>query len=314
MARHARHRVGSPRFAARAGIAGIGIALLGLLMIQSSSDVRRALQPSRARMDDITSNISAAANKHFAGYTWLFADKAAKARIKELESEVQSLERWREATRTMSQRMVEYENMLDLMGEPQIGGVTARVVAETNGPFTNTRIANAGDVHGVSDGFAAVNEHGLLGRVVRTGHRTSRILLLTDYNSRIPVMGRTSLDRALLVGDRKVGARILHAETPDKIVEGEEWVTSGDDGVFERGLRVGFAHRDKDGWRLDLAMQRDAIDFVRLVPPPGFVTPEELMVTDGVGLTENTNETLISNLQENSEQGAAPVANAGGRP
>ncbi len=314
MARHARRQVGAPRFAARAGIAGIGIALLGLLMIQSSADVRRALQPSRARMDDITSNISAAANKHFAGYTWIFADKASKARIKQLENEVQSLERWREATRTMSQRMVEYEDMLDLMGEPQIGGVTARIVAETNGPFTNTRIANAGAVHGVSDGFAAVNEHGLLGRVVRTGHRTSRILLLTDYNSRIPVMGRTSLDRALLVGDRKVGARILHAETPDKIVEGEEWVTSGDDGVFERGLRVGFAHRDKDGWRLDLAMQRDAIDFVRLVPPPGFVTPEELMITDSIGLTENTKETLTTANMDQEKKTVVNAANAGGNP
>ncbi|ACT58184.1 rod shape-determining protein MreC [Hirschia baltica] len=314
MARHARHQVGAPRFAARAGIAGIAIALLGLLMVQSSSDVRRALQPARARMDGITSQLSSAANHHFAGYTWLFANKASKERIRELESQVHSLERWREASRTMSLRMVEYENMLDLMGEPQIGGVTARVIAETNGPFTHSRIANAGAVHGVFDGFAVVNEHGLLGRVVRTGHRTSRILLLTDYNSRIPVMGRTSLDRALLVGDKKVGARILHAETPDKIVEGEEWVTSGDDGLFERGLRVGFAHQDKEGWRLDLAMQRDAIDFVRILPPPSFVTPEELMISDGKLLTPNTDENLTSQSFEeasNSEQGGT---NVGGRP
>ncbi len=314
MARHARHQVGAPRFAARAGIAGIAIALLGLLMVQSSSDVRRALQPARARMDGITSQLSSAANHHFAGYTWLFANKAAKERIRELESQVHSLERWREASRTMSLRMVEYENILDLMGEPQIGGVTARVIAETNGPFTHSRIANAGAVHGVFDGFAVVNEHGLLGRVVRTGHRTSRILLLTDYNSRIPVMGRTSLDRALLVGDKKVGARILHAETPDKIVEGEEWVTSGDDGLFERGLRVGFAHRDKEGWRLDLAMQRDAIDFVRILPPPSFVTPEELMISDGKLLTPNTDENLTSQSFEDASISSQSGTNVGGRP
>ncbi len=312
--RHSRHQVRAPRFAARAGIVGMGIALLGLLLIQSSSDVRRALQPSRARMDEITSKLSEAADKHLAGYTWVFADKASKARIRELESEVVALERWREASRSMAQRMVEYENKLDLMGEPQIGGVTARVVAESNGPFTHTRIANAGAVHGVFEGFAAVNEHGLLGRVIRTGHRTSRILLVTDFNSRIPVMGRTSLDRALLVGDKNVGARILHAETPDKIVEGEEWVTSGDDGLFERGLRVGFAHRDKNGWRLDLALQREAIDYVRLLPPPSFVTPEELEVSDGVELTPNTNETLSSVTGDEEELVAANQANAGGTP
>ena len=310
MARHARHQVGAPRFAARAGLVGIGIALLGLLMIQSSSDVRRGLEPARARMDGITSNLSAAANKHFAGYTWLFASKASKERIRELEKQVQVLERWREASRTMSQRMIEYEDMLDLMGEPQIGGVTARIIAETNGPFTHARIANAGAVHGVFDGFAVVNEHGLVGRVVRTGHRTSRILLLTDFNSRIPVMGRTSLDRALLVGDKKVGARILHAETPDLIVEGEEWVTSGDDGLFERGLRVGFAHRDKEGWRLDLSMQSDGLDFVRLLPPPNFVTPEELMASDGKELTPNSEENLVSQIVVDSVE----ATSAGGIP
>lgn len=314
MARHARHQVGAPRFAARAGLVGIGIALLGLLMIQSSSDVRRALQPSRARMDGLTSQVSDLANKHFAGYTWLFASKASKERIRTLEAEVAALERWREASRSMSQRMIEYENILDLMGEPQIGGVTARMIAEVNGPFTHSRIANAGAVHGVFDGFAAVNERGLVGRVVRTGHRTSRILLLTDYNSRIPVMGRTSLDRALLVGDKKVGARILHAETPEKIVEGEEWVTSGDDGLFERGLRVGFAHRDKDGWRLDLAMQQDAVNFVRLLPPPNFVTPEELMITDGKALTPNSSENLISQSFEAPEKIAQNTVNSGGQP
>ena len=164
--------------------------------------------------------------------------------------------------------------MLDLMAEPEGDSVTARIVAEVNGPFSHSKIANAGGNQGVQEGFAAVNEHGLVGRVVRTGQDTSRILLVNDYNSRIPVMGRVSLDRALLVGDQEFGARLEHAETPDKIVEGEEWVTSGDDGVFRRGITVGFARRDGEVWKVDLSMHRSGLGFVRLVPPPGYQTPE----------------------------------------
>ncbi len=291
-----------PRFAGRAVIAGIAVSLLGLLMIQSSTDVRKSLNDSRARMDDLTSQISETATKQVSGLTWIFASKASKARITELEAEVRALRQWRDTARAMSQRMVQYEEVLDLMGEPQIGGVTARIVAEHNGPFAQTRLANAGKVHGVSDGFAAVNQHGLIGRVVRAGNRTSRILLVTDYNSRIPVMGRTSLDRALLVGDKTTGARLMHAETPDLIVEGEEWITSGDDGLFERGMTVGFAHRDESGWRLDLAMDRSDVDFVRLVPPPNFVAPEEIEVDDGVALKPNTEETLTTELVAHDAQ------------
>ncbi len=94
--------------------------------------------------------------------------------------------------------------------------MTARVVAEERGPFAATRIANAGSANGVREGFAAVNEYGLVGRVVRVGEYTSRILLVTDFNSRIPVMGSRSGDRALLVGDSASGARLLEPETPDE--------------------------------------------------------------------------------------------------
>ena len=119
----------------------------------------------------------------------------------------------------------------------------ARVVAEENGPFAATRIANAGAANGVREGFAAVNENGLVGRVIRVGEYTSRILLVTDFSSRIPVMGSQSGDRALLVGDGGSGATLAEPETPDKIIEGEMWVTSGDDGQMPLGVRVGRARR-----------------------------------------------------------------------
>lgn len=310
MAGFGRHRSGEPRFAGRAAIVGLAIGLLGLLMIQSSHDVRKSMQDSRARMDDVSTSISSSAKVGVRGFFALFSNKAKDAEIKALQDRVFELEHWRNTANSMAARMQQYENILDLMGEPPLGGRTARIVAEVNGPFSQTRIANVGGAGGVSVGYAAINQHGLIGRVVRTGERTSRILLLTDYNSRIPVMGRVSLDRALLVGDRSVGARLMYAETPDRIVEGEEWVTSGDDGIFERGMTVGYARRYKEGWRLDLAMNRSALDFVRLLPPPDFLAPEDLPVDEAVRLKPNDEKTLRS-MQVSAVDG---VAGRGGRP
>ena len=98
------------------------------------------------------------------------------------------------------------------------------------------------------------------------------------------------LNRALLVGDSGSGAQLLEPETPDKIVAGEIWVTSGDDGKLPLGIRVGTARKDGATWRIDLAMESAPVDFVRLVPPPDFASPETAPELGGVA--RNTDESL----------------------
>ena len=73
--------------------------------------------------------------------------------------------------------------------------------ADAGGPFVQTVIVNAGADRGVAKGMAAVNERGLVGRVIEVGRRSARILLLTDFNSRVPVMVEPSRDQAILAGD-----------------------------------------------------------------------------------------------------------------
>jgi rod shape-determining protein MreC len=142
-----------------------------------------------------------------------------------------------------------------------------------------TLVANAGAVHGVKVGYIAVNENGLVGRVVSVGQHSSRVLMLDDYNSRIPVMGEASRVRAVLAGQAARRPELslypyqLQAPRMDFIVgaqslrEGERVITSGDGGLYPRGLQVGVARRDGDGsWRVALAAAQQPIDFVRIIP------------------------------------------------
>lgn len=275
MAWYGRRRSGEPRVGARAVVVGLGIAMVGVLAIQTSSAVRGGIDASRKSMDGVTANL-ASWSSGIASWQFGFGrNKDDEAKIAELEGRVRDLQRWKDLAETMALRMERYEKLLDLVGETQGQSVTARIVAEENGPFAASRIANAGAANGVREGYAAVNENGLVGRVIRVGEYTSRILLLTDFSSRIPVMGVQSGDRALLVGDSGNGAQLLEPETPDKIVPGEVWVTSGDDGQMPLGVRVGTARKDGDNWRVDLAMEAGPVDFVRLVPPPDFAKPED---------------------------------------
>lgn len=291
MAWYGRRRSGEPRVAARAVVVGLGLSMVGVLAIQTSSAVRNGIVASRQSMDSATASL-ANFSSGIAGWSLFgFGSNAEdEAKIAELEARVRDLQRWKDLAETMALRMERYEKLLDLVGETQGQSVTARVVAEENGPFGASRIANAGAANGVREGFAAVNENGLVGRVIRVGEYTSRILLLTDYSSRIPVMGTQSGDRALLVGDSGTGAQLLEPETPDRIVPGEVWVTSGDDGQLPLGVRVGTARRDGETWRIDLTMEASPVDFVRLVPPPDFAPPE--VAPELSGVQKNTDKSL----------------------
>jgi rod shape-determining protein MreC len=275
MAWYGRRRSGEQRSGARAVVVGFGLAMLGVLAIQTSDIVRGGISASRRSMDAATTSMAGFAANATSWSIGFGQDAKTKAALEAKDRQILELQRWKDLADTMSLRMDRYEELLHLVGEAQAQGVTARVVAEAEGPFAATRIANAGAVDGVEEGFAAINEHGLVGRVIRVGPHSSRILLLSDYNSRIPVMGAQSQDRAMLVGDRGQGARLQNAETPGKIVDGELWYTSGDDGQLPQGVKVGRARRDKNGeLRIDLSMMEGHIDFVRLVPPPAIPRPD----------------------------------------
>jgi rod shape-determining protein MreC len=302
MAWYGRRRSGEPRVGARAIVVGLGLSMVGVLAIQTSSTVRGGIDISRRSMDGVAANLTTFSSGIASWSIGFGRNKEDETRIAELEAEVRDLQRWKDLAETMALRMERYEKLLDLIGETQGQSVMARVVAEENGVFAASRIANAGSANGVREGYAAINENGLVGRVIRVGEYTSRILLVTDFNSRIPVMGSQSGDRALLRGDSVTGARLIEPETPDKIIEGEMWVTSGDDGQMPLGVRVGRARKDRDGWRVDPTMRDGPVDFVRLAPPPDFAPPE-IAPSLSEGLPQpNNDRSLMSS--------AAPVASA----
>jgi rod shape-determining protein MreC len=219
-------------------------------------------------------------------------------RIAQLETENRELQAWRELAERLAERNARYEALLR-MPEDAFGdgadienSIAAQLVLDSGGPFTRTLVANAGADHGVRVGYIAVNENGLIGRVVTAGRRSSRILMVDDYNSRIPVMGEASRVRAVLAGqatrppDLYTAPFQMQAPRLDYIVgaqslrEGERVITSGDGGLFPRGIPVGVARRADDGWRVALAASQRPIDFVRILPFVGVERPEDAPAPD----------------------------------
>lgn len=248
----------------------------GMVLLQTAPAIKAGFTPVRTAASDQL--VGGGEANWFAKVT---GQAARNARIKELEAEVRDLSRWRAAAISMASRMEAYEDILNLVGEPQAQGVTARIIAESGGPFAQTLLANAGQSHGIEPGAVAINEGGLVGRVVQLGQRSSRILAVTDFNSRVPVMGEASGVRAIMYGGRDGIGALTDRPEIDQFIAGERILTSGEGGVFPRGIVAGYAVKRGNNWRVAYAMKKGAAGFVQLMPPARIPTPEEVPVEAG---------------------------------
>lgn len=117
----------------------------------------------------------------------------------------------------------------------------ARIVAHRLGPAAalDTITIDKGSLAGVEQDMPAVSLDGVLGRVLRTGSAASHVLLLSDPNSRIAVMGRENRSQGILFGQGKgEPLKVEYINLNAAIEPGELMLTSGLSGIYPKGLPV----------------------------------------------------------------------------
>jgi len=183
-----------------------------------------------------------------------------------LRAELKEARQWRDVAIALSDTNERYKALLGLKTDPPIPMVAAHAVADSRGPFANTRILNAGDERNIRVGNPVLSENGLVGRIVGVTRGASRMLLLTDVASRTPVMIDRTNARAILSGDGGPNPKLDYLRGKDPVMENDRVLTSGDGGVIPRGLPVGRAVKGLDGrWRVVLASDAAPVDFVRIL-------------------------------------------------
>ncbi len=197
-----------------------------------------------------------------------------------LKKQVAELQAVADANIALQNINTRYEAMLGIRVEPDVEMATARSISESRGPFARSRLIDVGTGQGVRIGNPVINEHGLVGRVVGTSSRVSRVLLVTDVSSRIPVLIDRTDARAMLTGDGSGNPRLEYVRGTGSVEVGDRVLTSGDGGGIPRGVPIGVVARGIDGsWRVKLFSDRGAIDFVKVLKFEDFgqlVDPETL--------------------------------------
>ena len=183
-----------------------------------------------------------------------------------LEAENQRLLQWQQSALNLAADNERLRGLLKAVPENSISYVTARVIGNSGGAYVRTVLVNAGTEDGVARGQAAITGEGLVGRLTEVGTRASRVLLITDLNSRIPVTVEASHANAVLAGDNSERPRLMYLPAGQSVKIGDRVVTSGDGGVFPPGLPVGvIAAIDAGGARIEPYVEMSQIGYVLLV-------------------------------------------------
>lgn len=195
-----------------------------------------------------------------------------------LRAENARLLEWKEEAYRLQAKVARYEALLNVQVDQSIEYVSGRVVSDSGGPFIDTVLVNVGSEKGARSGLAVIDSDGLVGRIVSTGPKASRVLLLTDLNSRIPVVVEPSQYKAILAGDNTSWPKLEYLPVQSAVSVGDRVVTSGDGGLIPAGLPVGLVIQTSSGdLRVQTFSDRGRLDFVRVLQ---YEFPSEVKLQD----------------------------------
>lgn len=205
-----------------------------------------------------------AAAEDLIGRAWaVVAVYQENARLRE---ENERLLRWQQAALTLGAENAQLRGLLKLAPDAAVSYVTAKVIANSGGAYVRSLMVNAGSGDGVGRGQAVVTGDGLAGRVSEVGSRAARVLLVTDLNSRIPVIVESSHQRAVLAGDNSERPQLRWLDPAAPVKIGDRIVTSGEGGVFPPGLPVGAVASVQGGVpRIEPYVELSKVEYLRVV-------------------------------------------------
>ena len=178
--------------------------------------------------ENVIKNGFLATKNHFFVYE---ENKILKQKVKDLEIRKYNAQ----YIQTENERLKETLNELKFSSDE----ILAKVIVDKQSPFLKSIIVNKGSKHGVILGMGVLDQEYLVGKVVEVNFTTSRVLLLSDLNSKIPVDILPNNIQSILSGTGDNIGKIQYIKE-EALIESDSIVyTSGAGGIFKPGVPIG---------------------------------------------------------------------------
>ena len=157
------------------------------------------------------------------------------------------------------------KKLIDEKGIFSINVVSSRVMLDKKSPYLNSFVINSGTNKKIKNGMAALNEGNFIGRIVDVNFFSSRILLISDLNSKIPVIIEPNGYHAILSGRGKKNPTIEFLPENYQIKDGSVVYTSGIEGIFAPGLPIGKVLINEKGIGVTPFSDLSQVTFVNII-------------------------------------------------
>ena len=164
---------------------------------------------------------------------------------------------------------LEFENaQLRKLIEEQVSSssdlLSARVMIDKQSPYLNSFIINIGSNKNIKNGMAVLDGKNFVGRIVDVNFFSSRVLLVSDLNSKIPVIIEPSGHHAILSGHGTNKPILEYLPENYTIQDGDKVYTSGKEGIFSPGIPIGEIKIEKNVVKTSLFSDLSQITFVNI--------------------------------------------------
>ena len=142
--------------------------------------------------------------------------------------------------------------------------VSARIMIDKQSPYLNSFVINIGSNKSIKNGMAVLDGKNFIGRIVDVNFFSSRVLLVSDLNSKIPILSEPSGSHAILSGHGTNELTLEYLSENHGIQDGDKIYTSGKEGIFTPGIVVCKAKIEKNKIKVLLFADLDQITFVNI--------------------------------------------------
>ena len=188
----------------------------------------------------------------------------------DLKNEEENLLEKYNAEKLANEYLISENNRLrEIIGEQQLsqGSIIAKVLLDKESPFLNSIIINKGSKDNIELGMAVVKGEYLIGKVIEVNFLTSRVLLITDINSKIAGVIEPLGIHVIISGNGKTGGVIeyLKDEYYPKLNDELNIYTSGVAGIFKPGIPIGKLKLNDKEMFVDFFTDLSQLDFVKIL-------------------------------------------------
>ena len=254
----------------RTGLLFLAVVVLHVILISSQVQSRSGVPVLEgvtfgafARLQQGTAAVIKAVRNTWGNYFYL---RGVRAENDSLRARVADLEIRLQEQRALAERSSRLQAMLDLKAFVSAPTLAADVIAGYVNPGILTVTIDRGTDDGVMPDMAVISPAGVVGRVIApVAAHAARVQLLIDHNGPAAAGALTERTRAggMIVGkEGDPPLRMDFVSNLSDVKPGDVVVTSGADGIYPRGFRIGWVEKSEHGDGLSLAITvRPAVDF-----------------------------------------------------